>query len=375
MKIKLMSTFTIGVLIFGSTLPVFSQRWFDGKWDSEYTSNMLDAHPLSIVVRVEVYDEDSRTPIRGADVRLEGRMSREALKKSEYIELGVYSSYTIDDRFKLNAFTDYNGIVVFALRWKKSEAMVRHDIFDDIERVQQISVRKEGFRYNEIAFIPGVARQYLFEDDPTSFWNEWPFGGNGWEIWRRKVRYMQGARYFQLSIKGTRFNDYDNDACTLPILFRKVRDERYDYEWPNMSNLYNNPPDRIGPFIMIPFEIGLKRIYNEYERRKDNSNEINRRNQQVNRTIIGTYYHSDPRKSMPNLKEEWIRLDPDGTYRMEIWAEDGSLNIWGYYGNYSIQDNKIILVDPDGEKNYATLKGDIITFDIDTDKNKFIKKK
>ena len=74
---------------------------------------------------------------------------------------------------------------------------------------------------------------------------------------------------------------------------------------------------------------------------------------------------------MPNLKEEWLRLDPDGNFQLEIWATDGTFNIWGFIGKYELQGNKIILITTEDEKETGTLEGDTITIDHD----KFIKKR
>ena len=266
MNIKTIYNIITKVLFLLIVQTVSSQQWYAGQWNSEYTSNMLDAHPLTIVIRIEVFDIDTRAPIRGAEVRLEGNYKERVYRRNEYIDRGDYLKYYVDKEFRLTAYTDRDGIAVFALRWNKPEALVRSDIPDDIEKVQKISVRKINYEYYEIEFIPGNANDYLDGIDPTSFWNEWPRGGYGWETWSRNVRYMNNdARYFQLAIQDSNFNDYDNDACNHPILFGKVRDKIYDYEYPNMSNMYQNPPDRIGPFIMIPYYIGQQRIYIRYE--------------------------------------------------------------------------------------------------------------
>mgnify|MGYP006865095965 CR=1 FL=1 len=97
---------------------VFSQTWYAGNWNSQYTSGMLRHHPLNIIIRIEVVDAESRTPLTNADVRIEGI----------YTETGTNSSselIEVEKAFELATVTESSGIAVFSLRWNKEEAIVR----------------------------------------------------------------------------------------------------------------------------------------------------------------------------------------------------------------------------------------------------------
>jgi hypothetical protein len=237
-------------------LPIINgQTWYAGSWNSEYTSNMLDTHPLNIILRIEVFDSDSKMRIKNAEVSLEGNYYEITKTYNDEIKT--------EKEFKLVAYSNEEGIAVFALRWNKPYAHYRIDEeLDDFEKVQRITVKSSGYNYFEQKFILGLAKNFNQGLDKSSIWNKWyeAYGGKGWDDWKKEVSTMVNARYFQLSTVGSDFNDYNNENCIHPIVFEKVKNKKFDFEWPNMSNMLNNPPNNVGPFIMIPIVINQVRI-------------------------------------------------------------------------------------------------------------------
>ena len=148
--------------------------WYAGRWDSSLTcyGNSLDSHPLTVVLRVEVVDKDTELPLSGVDVRLEGVFSQEVYQES-WLFPKMYSKHIVDKEFELRACTEGDGVAVFALRWRKWYASHEpwdrtDDPFDEIEKVRQVSCRRDGYRYAVQPIVLGVAR--IFRSDPSSPW-------------------------------------------------------------------------------------------------------------------------------------------------------------------------------------------------------------
>jgi len=113
-----------------AVLPVYAgEDIYAGRWDSHMYQS-LD-HPKTIALRVEVEDDDTGMPLAGVRVSVEGEWEKEKRWG------GVITA-----EFELGAVTDRKGIAVFGLSWNDSRGGKK----DDIEKVSQVLVRRDGYQ-------------------------------------------------------------------------------------------------------------------------------------------------------------------------------------------------------------------------------------
>lgn len=219
--------------------------WYAGLWDSKVY--MPAYHPSTIAFRIEVEGEDSRAPLSGAEVRVEGKWEEPA-------HINQYDRRTITRDFRLISHTDSRGITVFGLRWK----MGMYDVFnvEDIEKVQVISVRCEGYKYQEIPINFLEIAKYRNDD-----------------AWKELIIATPGAKYFVLQL-GKDYDGFGIESSTDQIFFEKIRNEDYGILFRAKEKtgddfpfyfFESNPPQEAGPFMMLPFHFKMERLPSEHE--------------------------------------------------------------------------------------------------------------
>jgi hypothetical protein len=210
--------------------------WYAGSWNSAIYA--LSSHPKTVAVRVAVEDADTRLPLAGVEVRLEGKWDEP--------QQGGASRET---EFKLVATTNQKGIAVFALSWHR---LAKYGV-DDIDKVQSINARRNGYGFQEQAF-----KLAQIQEDPDNTWKD-------------LIIDTPGAKYFVL-LPGEGFRQYDQDLCKGSVFFEKIRDEDYGKvfraqektgaDFPN-GFFRSNPPAEAGPFMLLPVRFGMKRLFEE----------------------------------------------------------------------------------------------------------------
>lgn len=212
------------------------QSYYAGRWDSTLY-NMSD-HPRTIALRVVVEDADTRLPLEGVELTLDGQYEDQRS--------------TAPREFVLRAVTGKDGVAVFALLWHGESGI------DDIEKAQRIIARRNGYRYAETRLHFGrIIRSHRdYEHDG----------------WKNLTRETPGARYF-LPVIGVRFDDYNNRASARPDFFRLVRDQDYGQvfrargdtadDFP-MYFTTSNPQREAGPYMMLPLTFRMERVFDEH---------------------------------------------------------------------------------------------------------------
>jgi len=130
--------------------------WFAGRWNAtRYRDwNHKRDHPLTIALRVEVFDADTDMPLPGTEIRLEGKFREDTHRPH-----GPLDGPELQD-FLLRARTDRRGIAVFGLSWQdeKVRTMTSSGVRvldkygkDDIFKVQDIIARKQGYAFAHVA--------------------------------------------------------------------------------------------------------------------------------------------------------------------------------------------------------------------------------
>lgn len=225
-----------GIIYTGSLLN--AGGWYSGAWDSTFYSDALRPH--TIAFRVQVLDGETRLPLPGTEVRLEGsyydRTSQPAQDRTE----------------RRSVITNRDGIAVFALTWR---GPITGEI-DTIEKFQTINVRVNGYRFEERALPTPRLVQYPRE-------------------WVDLARKEQGAKVFvQKLAPGSKL--YDKPFRSDPLFFEWVRDENYGLllnssDGFRVSSFRTNPlyGVEVGPYLVVPINFYLQRIFVEHHSEVD----------------------------------------------------------------------------------------------------------
>ena len=229
--------FELAVLLI-SSIAVDGQAYYDGRWDS--TLYNFSDHPHTIALRVAVEDSETRLPLEGVEVTLEG----------EYEEESNYGQPEARE-YKLKAITEEDGIAVFGLLWHEGSSP------DDIEKISRFAARKDGYRFADKSLNFGRIIQGSVDFDPDG--------------WKNLIRETPGAKYF-LPVIGVNFDDWNNENCLKSVFFRLVRDEDYGevfrakddtgHDFPDRF-MTSNPQREAGPFMMLPVTFRLHRVFEE----------------------------------------------------------------------------------------------------------------
>ena len=197
-------------------------------------------HPKTIALRVEVEDDDTGMPLAGVRVSVEGEWEKEKRWG------GVITA-----EFELGAVTDRKGIAVFGLSWNDSRGGKK----DDIEKVSQVLVRRDGYQQ--------VSRRISFSSLVRTS-NDYNRDG-----WMDIVIQTPGARYFVLML-GEGFKDFENEGSQNSAFFELVRQEKYgevfrakektEADFPR-NFIMATPQKEAGPFMMLPVKIGMNHKY------------------------------------------------------------------------------------------------------------------
>jgi len=242
--------------------------WYAGTWDS--TLYPLAEHPKTIAIRMELIDKDTHIPVSDVNVTLEGRYYqiwiRQDIAKAESkpwwnIFVDPNNREPRPREFKLEAVSDSNGVVVFALKWQKefpwdskignkwtSLVGERWIIYlDDIEKVQRLEIRHPQYKHIEapLDFRHLVdLKQYIDasqrgEDKSRRFEDNWKN-----EISRQDVK------LFVLDL-GAGFAEYNKQFCNQPEFFQKVRAKDYGMVYRKTDNLPNKrDATKCGPYFV-----------------------------------------------------------------------------------------------------------------------------
>jgi hypothetical protein len=214
--------------------------YYAGSWDA--TLYNLSDHPHTVILRVTVEDSETRSPLADVEVTAEGDYETET----------GYGSLEPQE-FELRAVTGRDGVAVFALSWHGDGG---HTV-DDIEKVRNIHVRMDSYRYvqERLDFSPLVRASNHYTPDS----------------WKYMIRDTRDAKYF-LPMIGAHFDDYNNTFSTRAELFRLVRNEDYGevfrakeltgHDFPAYFTTHN-PQREAGPFMMIPITFRLERVFDE----------------------------------------------------------------------------------------------------------------
>ena len=259
-------------------------RWYAGAWDS--TLYLRAEHPRTIAIRMELQDKDTRLPVRGVRVSLEGEYW-ETWISQKIIDARNYPGWDIlvdpDKRepqlreFRLDAVSGSDGMVVFSLGWQKEypwDSRVGDKwtysigdewiiFFDDIEKVQRLEIRHPRYRYVEAPLdfkhIVGL-KQYIDpkRDNP----DEHELFDKNWkgEINRKNVK------LFVLNLDQS-FPDFKKKSSERVEFFEKVRAKDYGLVYRDADKLPNmGAATKCGPYFVYDLgEILLERVAQQLE--------------------------------------------------------------------------------------------------------------
>lgn len=242
--------------------------WYAGTWDS--TLYLLAEHPKTIAIRMELLDKDTHIPISDVNVSLKGEYYQMWISQDIVTAESIpWWNIFVDPNnrepqpkeFKLDAVSDSNGVVVFALKWQKEFPWVskigdkwtyrvgdRWIVYlDDIEKVQRFEIRHPRYKHIEapLDFRNLVdLKQYIDasqrgEDKSKRFEDNWKN-----EISRRNVK------LFVLDL-GAGFAEYNKQFCNQPEFFQKVRAKDYGMVYSNPDKLPNlSDATKCGPYFV-----------------------------------------------------------------------------------------------------------------------------
>ena len=219
----------------------YAQTFHAGKWDS--TLYNYSDHPRTVFLRVQVEDTQTRIPLSGVLVLLQG-------------EYDDYAGFGRPQRrpYSMRAITGHDGIAVFSLLWQDRG----YASLDDIQMVTHLSARKEGYQFaiHPVDFSPMIRDSAAY--DP--------------EGWKHIIMNTPGARYF-LPQFDVRFADYNNERSKSPEIFELVRRERYGEVFPardltgaDFPAYFTtfNPQREAGPYMVLPIMIEMERLFQEH---------------------------------------------------------------------------------------------------------------
>jgi hypothetical protein len=141
-----------------------SSGWGYGYSAGSY-AQYYNTEPKLVVIRYEVIDSESHTPVEGAEVKLVG-----ARGEDEYFQ----------NEFKLNATTGSDGVAVFGLSWKPWE----HSYDHDVGRVRSLEVRHRQFLFHQSSktglepLSDEGHRYYIFNYKHIGKFEDWLNGTN-----------------------------------------------------------------------------------------------------------------------------------------------------------------------------------------------------
>jgi len=236
--------------------------------------NLTRHHPLTVALRVEVMDADTRVPIESVEVRVEGRFREDP---SERFQDPLNQPDEKD--FRLIASTGKDGIAVLALSWQ-DEKLVFQDAFgfrtldkyvkDDLFKIQTVMLRKDGYRVASEPITWFKEFDVRLEDlqDFDRFSRTESYVGDGWlglidRVPNAKCVLIRSPDGFPRS--GER-------SLADPLFFEKVRQQDYSKVFDGSpkrdSNLKLDSQlqkwaDHLGPYIVLPIRVELSRTFQE----------------------------------------------------------------------------------------------------------------
>jgi len=262
-KIVLFSILIAGTL----TMNAVAQQWYAGSWDSTIYSR--DERPQTIGIRIEVKDPTTGDFIKDVVIELKGDYLDE---KVGHIQEPGYTPQQRD--FSIKARTETDGVVVFALGWKKEYPWnVQKDLqgnvhyynvheswqkpIDDIEKVKTVETYHPKYKKKIISFdLRRLLEAGKDNKDESAFKNAWHN-----EITR------DGVKYCVMNF-GTTFNDYQNKWCNRIEFFKSIKDKEYGTVYSEPHNFYSKgdyPQSECGPYFIYLIEIELERAVPQLE--------------------------------------------------------------------------------------------------------------
>jgi len=240
--------------------------WYAGEWNS--SEGHLAYHPLTVAIRVEVVDAATGFPLESAVVTVQG----------SYVEETISSRILTDPpqpmEYELEAFTESDGVAVFALSWDKeypwrfgrpkisderggwryADTWIR--AVDDIEKVQSIQIRCQDHYRQTLDF--NFDQLIEFGQDKTSESQSPDLFDEFEEAWKNEIE-RSDLHFFKLQLDDS-FTDFNNVKCTSPEFFNHIRNEDYGTIYPESVNWQG---DGVGPYFVYLVTVELERVRDE----------------------------------------------------------------------------------------------------------------
>lgn len=277
-KIVLGLVIVISVIAVGlkQSAAQYGQTWYVGTWDSSLHAWSTAVHPRTIGIRFEIIDSRSRMPITNANITLKGFYNEEHM--GEHHDLATPRRQRRE--YELSAFTQEEGIAVFALSWLKEYpwSLERPKIrdpnvvsgsgswqyarswvrpVDDIEKVRIVEIRHP--RYHGIETTLDFGHLLQFGQDEYSEFQSWEINDRFENAWRSEID-KPGARYCVLTL-GEDFPEFGNQICTRLEFFDKIRQKDYGTVLEEQSNItYFRPEIHSGPYLIYVIRLEMKPI-------------------------------------------------------------------------------------------------------------------
>lgn len=273
MRLRFLPQALFGVLIPGVLLAQQPAPWFAGSWDSSLYGWSDAVHPRTVLVRVEVRDAETRTPIPTTSVALVGSFSTEILGVLDDVSV----PRTQRREFRLEAFTGADGVAVFGLTWHKEfpwsqeRPLVKNlnasgsplqpaqtwlRPVDDIEKIRQIEIRHSKYEHGDRPL--SFAKLLDSQQDPASELqtNEVVLAFE--KAWREAI----GSDLVLFVARlGPTFESFGTKSCSNNELFERVRTKQFDITYdapPNLSGL--SKKEFCGPFFLQCIAVELRRL-------------------------------------------------------------------------------------------------------------------
>jgi hypothetical protein len=235
-------------------------------------------------VRIEIVDAETGLPLSNVSVRLKGWYVEE--------QIGPFHWPVIEPKepqqreFEMSVRTGRDGVVVFALGWRKRYpwdlgrpepkvnkrgVITYRDVHstwirpvDDVEKARRIEIRHPRYAYAEIPFT--FEHLLEFGQDPRSEFQEPRLFDEFEAAWQREID-RPGVRFFVLDL-GTRFPDFQNKRSTRAEFFEKILRKDFGTVYTRPHNWFSwgeRPQSECGPYFAYLLKVELTRRSGQLE--------------------------------------------------------------------------------------------------------------
>jgi hypothetical protein len=213
-------------------------------------------------------------PLEGVQVRLWGKYIEEWVGRSGD-QVGIPLEPQ-EKEFEMGTTTDSDGVVVFALSWRKEypwssyfkdqppreyrkdgsgystkQSWIR--AVDDIEKVQRIEIRHPKYGYKEISF--NFSHLLEFGQSKDSETQSPELFDRFEEAWHKEIQ-RENVKFCVLSL-GTKFPDFQNKSCSRPEFFEKICQKDWGTAYQKPENWFSAgeyPQSECGPYLVYSIE-------------------------------------------------------------------------------------------------------------------------